>query len=900
MQSPCKTYNNCMSREKALVKNTLIYMVGNFTSRFLGFLLLPLYTYYLTTAQYGYFNKVLITITIIIPVITLQINDSMYRYLLDSSSEAYTRKIITGSLKVIFFGLMILSLLAAFVSLAGGLGPFQAVQGFIRFQKTDFLWLILLYISATVLSNTWQQISRGLKQNVIYTSAGVVFSVVSLVSTVLLLIVFRLGLQAVFYSNILSSLAVILYVESKLHVLKRIQRGHSETPIVKELVKYSVPLMPNALNWWIISSCSVYVISYWLGDEANGIFGVSGKFPGLLVAFNSVFYLAWQESAIDEYASKDKDEFYTRMFNIYLKFQFCTLLVILPMTRWGVLLLDREFYDAWRYIPFLYLGTLFSAFSAFYGTGYLSSKDTKGAFTTSIAGSAINIAASLLLIPLIGIFGAAIANMLAFGGMWLLRIFQTRKYFKIALEARSLALLLLLCGAYIALYYQGRLLVDMLLLAASIPLFYLFNRMLVHKALEYVRKLPAMIRGRMSGQGGAENQPGVQDAESGEPERICTGCGVCAAVCPVKAISCKPNAEGFREAAADENRCIDCGVCEKVCAKSNETGHAAGHGRLYAAYSRDPSVRAVCSSGGVAHELAQAFLQAGYAVCGARYDNTRHEVVHSIAKSLEELEPFKGSKYLQSHMAEALSSLSGDGRYVLFGTPCQIYGIRQHLRQKGQEDRFLLVDLHCHGVPSKLLWEKYRQHIDKKYRIGEWKKVTFRDKSTGWHSYSMRIDGERKTYKKNMQDDLFYIFFLSDVCLNKACHTCRFRGQAWSDLRLGDFWGERYKHDRQGVSRVTVLTEKGMEALEMVKDSLHLEEIDPKEAAALPQAHRLPVPPARETVMQLLRSDMSLYEIYKHSLRKRRWKYKASLMLRKLIPSGARTGLKRLLKRTAA
>lgn len=460
-----------MSREKQLVKNTIIYMIGNFASRFLGFLLLPLYTHYLAETNLGTYDIIITTITIIIPVITLQINDSLYRYLLDSHSDTENERVISNAFFVTLTG--IISLCIAFVV-------------FIQFSTLKSPFLILGYILVTVVSGLWQQIARGLKKNVVYSLAGVLFTVVTLVSNIILIAFFKMQMDALFYSNIAASIAMIVYIESKLKILGYIKKKYFELTFIKELIKYSAPLLPNALNWWIISACSRYAILYYIGPKANDIFAVAIKFPGILLAFNSIFYLAWQESAIQEFKSEDKDRFYTNMFNIYMKFQFGLLIGAIPVTRWLMMLMAKgNFYEAWKYVPLLYVGTVFQAFATFYGTGYLSSKDTKGAFTTSIAGAGINLVFNIVLTPFIGIQAAALSNMLAFAGMWLLRIKQTRKYFRITIDKKSFFILLGVSALYSGLYYFNNAILDIIMLIAAVPIFYVFNRELSSKFIGY-------------------------------------------------------------------------------------------------------------------------------------------------------------------------------------------------------------------------------------------------------------------------------------------------------------------------------------------------------------------------------------------------------------------------------
>lgn len=256
-----------MSREKNLLKNTAIFMVGNFASRFLGFLLLPLYTHYLTASDFGYYDIVITTVSIIIPVITLQINDAMYRYLLDTGDEDEAGRIVTSSFTVTIAGLAVCCIIFAVL---------------MNFMNIPFKYPILIYLVTLVLSGLWQQIARGLKKNVVYSISGVLFTAVTLISNIVLIIFMGMKLEALFYSNIAASVSAVVYIELNIHVLKRLnwssrKSGQMEAsgvyspicrltiafaiPRIKKLVAYSAPLLPNALNWWIMSCCGCLMFS---------------------------------------------------------------------------------------------------------------------------------------------------------------------------------------------------------------------------------------------------------------------------------------------------------------------------------------------------------------------------------------------------------------------------------------------------------------------------------------------------------------------------------------------------------------------------------------------------------------------------------------------------------------
>lgn len=387
---------------------------------------------------------------------------------------------------------------------------------------------------------------------------------------------------------------------------------------------------------------------------------------------------------------------------------------------------------------------------------------------------------------------------------------------------------------------------------------------------------------------------------SGSP---CTGCGICSTVCPRSAIKVELNNMGFLEANADEKLCIDCGKCVKICSKYKNagdisyTGLMSEKGRVFMAFSRNVSARYKSSSGGIGYEISRKCIALGYSVCGACYDLNKNRVEHRLADTQEEILEFSGSKYLQSFTEKALSDMKAGRKYVIFGTPCQTYSLRQKINQENIGQNVLLVDFFCHGVPSYLLWNRYLDYIKKRYKTGGIKAVTFRDKKLGWHDYSMIIQGENKCYSGRMRKDLFYNFYLSNVCLNDACYRCSFRlDNVYSDIRLGDFWGPRYADDKKGVSLVTANTRKGLDFLESLKDEIILEEASASDLLAAQPTRDIAVPGKRKAIIDMLRSGSSLRAVYRKYLMAGHVKSRLVHFVKGLLPGNMRSTVKKMIQ----
>lgn len=214
----------------------------------------------------------------------------------------------------------------------------------------------------------------------------------------------------------------------------------------------------------------------------------------------------------------------------------------------------------------------------------------------------------------------------------------------------------------------------------------------------------------------------------------CCGCKACAAVCPKKCIKMVTDREGFWYPEVDQSACINCGKCERVCPVLNrKKRQPRKFGRkAYAAINTDPEIRFQSSSGGIFTAIAEAIIDRGGVVFGAAFDK-EFAVRQVFAETKEDLAAFRGSKYVQSDMGDAYSSVLRflqSGRIVLFsGTPCQIGALKSFL---GKEyPNLITVDLICHGVPSPMVWEKYVRHRRSLDSDSQLRTVQFRDKERG-------------------------------------------------------------------------------------------------------------------------------------------------------------------------
>lgn len=298
----------------------------------------------------------------------------------------------------------------------------------------------------------------------------------------------------------------------------------------------------------------------------------------------------------------------------------------------------------------------------------------------------------------------------------------------------------------------------------------------------------------------------------------CCGCSACAQKCPKQCISMKEDEEGFLYPNVEQENCIECGLCEQVCPVIHQDEPRQPL-KVYAAINPNEEIRIKSSSGGIFSMLAEQTISNGGVVFGARF-NDQWEVVHDYTETIEGLEAFRGSKYVQSTIGDnyiKAEQFLKQNRKVLFsGTPCQIAGLRKFLRK--EYDNLLLVDIICHGVPSPLIWRDYLNNILSRNNkcINDIKYISFRSKIIGWKRFSMvcRLKDNSYLINQPLNEDIFIRGFLKNIYLRPICHSCISKeGRAYSDISIADYWGISriipHMDDDKGTSLVMIHTNKG-------------------------------------------------------------------------------------------
>ncbi|MCI8926712.1 MAG: lipopolysaccharide biosynthesis protein [Lachnospiraceae bacterium] len=403
---------------KQLIKGAGVYGVGTFGTKILSFLIVPLYTYYIAASDMGIYDILISTINLLTPIITMQISDAAYRWIIRAdikNRDDYIR----ATIQVLLINCSVATLLILLVN---------------RFHSIPYCAYFCAILLLSRVLQTMQKLLRGLKKQWLFAISGLIYTVVFLSLNVIQLCIWGMGVESLFQSAVAANiiaLLVIILLEPKfrINVICRPDKW-----LIFEMYRYSVPLVPNYLNWWIINSSDRYIVLFALGSWANGILAIAHKFPSILQAVLNLFINSWQDISVAD-SEKDMGGYYSTVFRKYYLFALPSLFCLIPATKVVIILvMSRAYKSACDFVAFYYLGTVFQSFASFYGVGYLRSKQTGKAFRTSIYGAIINAVVNLCFVELIGLQAAAVSTFLGFLVMWLVRERQNKEELQIRIN----------------------------------------------------------------------------------------------------------------------------------------------------------------------------------------------------------------------------------------------------------------------------------------------------------------------------------------------------------------------------------------------------------------------------------------------------------------------------------
>lgn len=409
------------NKYKKLFKNIGLFSIANFGSKILSFILVPIYTHVLTTSEYGTIDVYSTSINLLLPLISLSIFDAVFRFVVDNNEPNKQISYLNSG-----FSFLVISNSVLLVA--------SILLGCIFRQYRLFFFVLAITLIMQSFISLFQQYAKAIDNVRYFSASGLIYTFILLACNILLIVVLKLGVQGYYYSTVFACICTILYLVIRLNLVSILRIELGDKSILKSMLAYCLPLIPNALLWWLITASDRYVLLFECGASANGIYAVSNKIPAIISVFTGIFFQAWQISAIQETKSRDQT-FTKRVLNIQIVGMTIGISLVLLFTRFLVeKFVGEDFLSAWRYVPFLLAAVYFQNLSSIYGTIYIVNKRTKAVLVSSIIGGAINLIGNLVLIRLYGIQAASFTTMLSFAVVFIFRYYDTRRIQKIPIN----------------------------------------------------------------------------------------------------------------------------------------------------------------------------------------------------------------------------------------------------------------------------------------------------------------------------------------------------------------------------------------------------------------------------------------------------------------------------------
>lgn len=464
-----------MNKNKELAKNTAIITIGKICTQFLSFFLMPLYTKVLSKEEYGTVDLVVTYTSLFMPLVLFQADQALFRFLIDvRKNNDGKRRIITTA-----------AAFAVVQSIAVVL-MFCVIQVFI---STKYKWYLLINILACICSNMTLQTARGLGNNTDYALGSFLSAALQIVGNVLLLTVFHMGVYGMLVATISAQFIAAGFLFFKEKIYSYFSPADFNIDTLKDILKYSVPLIPNALCWWAINASDRTIVLAFLGTAYTGLLAAGHKFSSVYITFYNIFNLSWTESAALHMNDDDKDEFFSGVITNMFKLFMCAATGIVACLPFVFnIIINKKFNGAYNIVPIFMLASTLNVVVGLYSVVYVALKKTKEITKTSLYSGIINILTHLLLVKFIGLYAAAVSSALAFGVMAVYRYFDIKKYITVKLPIKWIVITsLMYLTACLSYYCENKLLqfAALIILAAMCVV---INKSMLVVGINFVKK----------------------------------------------------------------------------------------------------------------------------------------------------------------------------------------------------------------------------------------------------------------------------------------------------------------------------------------------------------------------------------------------------------------------------
>ena len=424
-------------RNRYLFKNTVLFAVGNFASKFISLFLVPLYTGCMVASEYGTADLLYTLCNFLIPLFTLNISEAVLRYSLDKNADKD---------KIVKIATSMLAPLAIVGTIS--IPVLHLIDSFSQYAICFYLYMVSAAASQIFLFTL-----KGQEKLKKYTAGNVLHTFLIAVFNIVFLLGLRMGITGYFIAYILSNSIIVIYGIINTNALSCVKKVPFDKKLFKQMVKYSAILIPTTFMWWIMNFLDRIMISGMINISESGIYAVSYKIPTILSTVSTVFMQAWLFSAIKNNGDEDNEKYTNDVFKMLCFVLIAVSLPLLILSRWIFgFYVAPEYFTAWEYIPSLMVGHIFMTLATFVSTLYNVNKDSKGHLKSATVGAITNLVLNALLIPTMGVQGAAIATTISYISVFMFRMYDTKKYLKMRFTPKMAASVTTVLAVSVALF----------------------------------------------------------------------------------------------------------------------------------------------------------------------------------------------------------------------------------------------------------------------------------------------------------------------------------------------------------------------------------------------------------------------------------------------------------------
>ncbi len=463
-----------MNRELTLVKNSAFIFIGKMATVLANLLLLPLYTSILSTEEYGTVELITTIVGLVLPLITLYVEQGMFRYMIENVETEQRDSYSASSFK------LMIVLTISYVLL------FLVVMQFIYFRYTYYIASIVL---THALFNWMLQYMRGIKKLGQYSFMSFLSSFITICLNILFLVVLKIGVKGILISNAIAPFAVFLIFSIKHNIFSLVIHHKYEPTKIKEMLKYSVALIPNSLSIWVLNSSDRLIVKHYMGIGNTGILSASHKFVSYYGYVNSTFLTSWQETGTIHYKDKDRDHFFNstlqKTFDIFAAFSIL-IIAIIPIV-FNILIPNTSYAQAYYAIPIYIVAELFNTIIGFLGVIYIANKRTIIISISTMIIALINIIVHVSTVRTIGLYAAAISTAFSYFCILIFRIIDTKKYINLKYNWLHCLLYFVLYGFVTYIYYRKSLTLSCCVFTFMLLILSFINRKTLKGVIRYVK-----------------------------------------------------------------------------------------------------------------------------------------------------------------------------------------------------------------------------------------------------------------------------------------------------------------------------------------------------------------------------------------------------------------------------